>query len=491
MLSNYLLTAHERGYALSIQECLTFAFTAPYAERHLELSQTGCEAYRFGHKILAVIERVPIVGLLASLMERIVAFTIQIFHSWQSRSVEPSRKLEHEIHPLAISSELISTHNEPSSSNENELPPIVLTQENAQTDSSISQLNETPAPASSELAKPELLKEEESEKKIIKTPEQRMLKNLCKAIVEHGKKQKKEEIKNPDELSQKVQLLSKVSDKKQSFTFYTSEKQLQGRRREMEDAHFYKKISEGYLFGICDGHGEEGRISSYISNRCQQLFSEALKKNPNDMIQVFSGLFEQIHAEVIEKPNMQSGGSTVILCFIDKQNRLYTATLGDSEAKIIRKEKGFETIPLSCVRDWSSKRDAQRAANALNNQTLAETWPAVSNSKYLRFPYSFSGVNVSRAIGDKPWNVWNDYPGVIQKPKVTVCQLQENDLVILACDGVWDYIQEDKELETLVDPYWLEYEMNLAEVIAKYAYDKKGSGDNISVITFYAGRGIA
>jgi hypothetical protein len=74
---NYLLSNHERAYNLSFQDGLlsvgTLLSGAPYAQRHWELSNRSAE-HCLGHRIIAVLQMIPVIGLLFCLIERIAAW---------------------------------------------------------------------------------------------------------------------------------------------------------------------------------------------------------------------------------------------------------------------------------------------------------------------------------------------------------------------------------------------------------------------------------
>ncbi len=79
----YSLTAVDRGYSISFCDAFTSVITGlsglPYSLRHWELS-TKCEAkHSLGHKAIAVLEALPVLGGLAALIERIVVFIYNKF----------------------------------------------------------------------------------------------------------------------------------------------------------------------------------------------------------------------------------------------------------------------------------------------------------------------------------------------------------------------------------------------------------------------------
>ncbi len=76
---NCLLASHERGYNLSFGDAFlsaaTLASGAPYAKRHWELSNRATE-HCLGHRIIAILQSIPVFGLLFCLIERIAAWFV-------------------------------------------------------------------------------------------------------------------------------------------------------------------------------------------------------------------------------------------------------------------------------------------------------------------------------------------------------------------------------------------------------------------------------
>jgi hypothetical protein len=69
-----MLDSHIRGYQLTDREALQSIVFSPYSFRHFELAKnkSTLPTQRFGHYFLAIVESIPLVGLIASLIERIV-----------------------------------------------------------------------------------------------------------------------------------------------------------------------------------------------------------------------------------------------------------------------------------------------------------------------------------------------------------------------------------------------------------------------------------
>lgn len=73
---NYLLFSHEKSYHLAASEMLPGLLSLsaiPYAYRHLELAQASPQ-HCLGHRVIAVLECIPVAGLLFAVIERIVAY---------------------------------------------------------------------------------------------------------------------------------------------------------------------------------------------------------------------------------------------------------------------------------------------------------------------------------------------------------------------------------------------------------------------------------
>lgn len=262
-----------------------------------------------------------------------------------------------------------------------------------------------------------------------------------------------------------------------SLKFEQFAAEAQGPRAAMEDAHFFQEMEQGVIVGVLDGHGG-GQVSKFASKEFQKRFSEVFSETQGNVRQTFELLIDEIHKKVAKHAAWNNVGSTAVICYIDKQNHLiYTATLGDSEANIYRKMEGeLKSIPLSCVRDWSSKKDAQRAAVSLEIPQIATEWPNAENPKRLRYPAPNYGLNVSRSIGDFYYTGSEEMPGVIHKPKITVNQLQAGDMLILACDGLKDYVPETEIIQNLKD------ERDPTNKLVYYALFKKSAHDNVTVV---------
>lgn len=309
----------------------------------------------------------------------------------------------------------------------------------------------------------------------------KMLANLRKAMAEHHRTE--------GEISKVLENYKERSATPLAYKIHAQG--LQGDRPAMEDAHFYMQTSNGVLAGIFDGHGDKGMVSKLCKEMFEKEFFSELAKEGN-VVKAFQNIINRAHDEVLKKG--LRGGSTAVVAFIDRNNRLYVANVGDSEGVLFRNTKnGMEPLEMSRIYDWSKPKEAARAARALytdplEQQSLISTWTSYAG-KVVRFPLLIWGINVSRAIGDE-----DDYkvflkdpanPAIIHKASVSLYQMREGDLLVLGCDGLWDFASPAKVLNQVVTPN-LGKGVNLADKLSRFAYKDCRSTDNISVISIQA-----
>lgn len=78
---NCSLNKHRDGYDVTALQVVQGLVFSPYASRHWELSNSGKinSTEKWGHRIIAFVEGIPLVGFLASIIERIVVFVLSTF----------------------------------------------------------------------------------------------------------------------------------------------------------------------------------------------------------------------------------------------------------------------------------------------------------------------------------------------------------------------------------------------------------------------------
>lgn len=447
-MNSYGLSWHPQGYSFTMEDLhaslCNFVSGAPYASRHWQLGNNPYHLeYRWGHRLIAVVESLPVLGAVAALIERIVALADTFFDRIVKAFPTVSRAfaLVHNFRAARWEPRHLS----------------------------------------------------------VKASTKKMWKNSLKAIREHLQKNncyRNAQIATDDDgyaqLEEALPLLDVFHKPKieAPLKFTHSRAEAQGLRLNMEDAIFYSEISRGCVAGVFDGHGGKN-VSEFARDYFVLNFEEKLQKNNGDPFRTFETMICEIQEYVSKIPAWFTNGSTAVVSFVDKHTHLvYTATLGDSEANIYRTIEGkMKSIPLSCVRDWGSKKDARRASLALQRPEIEHEWPSAPNPKTLRIGFPGTAhLNVSRAIGDRDCAGSELFPGVIHKPKITINRVQSGDTLVLACDGLKDYATETAIASQIRAYLFNEAQgaaskIPLAKQLVDFAITKANSDDNVSVVT--------
>lgn len=303
----------------------------------------------------------------------------------------------------------------------------------------------------------------------------KMWKNAQKAVEEHIKAAPEDDKASYLPLAEALPSEEERNKENTSITIsqiYQAE--LQGRRKSMEDAKFVIDTPTYTLAGVFDGHAG-ALVANYMNTEVQKRFNDLLEQLNGHIHQTLEVLFQEVHESVAKHDFSFITGTTAVVCYLDKKKgELTTATLADSEAHIYRKTPdGLKAIPVSCVRNWASPKDAKRAADCMKEPSIATEWPK-QNPKSLRYPRPEWGVNVSRALGDR--YIQPPKGALTHKPKITLNKIIPGDTLVVACDGLKDYTKEKDVIECLskkpADP---------AKALTELAYNKR-SGDNITVV---------
>lgn len=252
-----------------------------------------------------------------------------------------------------------------------------------------------------------------------------------------------------------------------SKRFKVSSAEIIGRRPTMEDAlslqgHFQGREDVDF-FGLFDGHAGRG-VAEYCADHVHTVVLDKLKGGSDTQaalkdcwVNVNSGLKAQLDGG---DTSLRHAGATAVAAVVEGQ-RLIVSNVGDSRAVVGRAGKG---IRISKDHKPNLHEEEERIFN-LGGYVVGET--ARVNGQ----------LAVSRAIGD-----FYLHPYVSFEPHVASLDLTpEDSVLIIACDGVWDEVDDDTVIELAAqvasaDPFVISCR------IRDYAY-LLGSDDNISVIT--------
>lgn len=206
----------------------------------------------------------------------------------------------------------------------------------------------------------------------------------------------------------------------------------------------------GALFvGVLDGHGEVGHhVSQYFRDRLpKMLFSHP--KFPSNCGAAMSECIVTIEKAMLSDRTINSrfSGSTCVLATI-LGNQLTCANIGDSRVILGRRNTTDGTIcPVEVSRDHKPDCPDEKARiEAKGGRVFAITYedgidgpPRVWLSNM-----DVPGLAMSRSLGD---TVGHD-AGIISTPEITnVLLTSEHDCLIMASDGLWEFIENDECLK--------------------------------------------
>ncbi len=292
---------------------------------------------------------------------------------------------------------------------------------------------------------------------VTETNRRAMLTNLIKSWNEHSLEKPSPAWLTADELLSVLHTLPST----RPLTFSVSATAAQGKRETMEDTHFCYDLEDGLLAGVCDGHGGKD-VAMYLQDCFPRVFEQILIDNDNNAHLAFQKTAESITEDLRRHPFAVAKGSTAVISYIDKGTHIvYTATWGDSEANLYRDFEGMtKSLPLSPMRDFASEHNWHMAMRIARKES--RTYIDVEHG--LDYDTHFDGIclihpregeledpkevriglpsgrsgNVACAFGDF------EYLGAVDiMPQITQTVLRPGDTLLLSCDGLKDFVQEE------------------------------------------------
>lgn len=229
----------------------------------------------------------------------------------------------------------------------------------------------------------------------------------------------------------------------------------QGRRPYMEDRHVIKKDVLGdYRSGPCgfcavyDGHNGEKCADIAAKHLHERFVDEYLQVVRTCSVQMpaeqrmrraFECAFEKVDAAVLNSGIRAGSTALGIVCY---DGVLYSANAGDTRAVLARKSNkdGLVAIRLSDDHKPNLPDESVRIISAGGNvEFRAGCWRVTHSSLSM-------ALAVSRALGDRDFK--RPYPLVSAVPDVRSHTLTEEDsFVILASDGLWDVMTDEKAVK--------------------------------------------
>jgi len=247
----------------------------------------------------------------------------------------------------------------------------------------------------------------------------------------------------------------------ESSRFTISWSEMIGRRPTMEDSFLIKGTYQGNkemdLFGVFDGHAGSTAAKFAATHFPNSLKDNLEEKNPIDSIRDTFFFINNLFRIYLQNGNFgKNAGSTALITLILK-NKIYVGNLGDTRAVLCRNGKAIR------ISVDHKPLDEEDRINALGGWVMNDPTRRINGL-----------LAVSRSIGDffmEPFVTTDPYIGEIDI-------VDQDEFLILACDGVWDEINDQDAVEIVKS------ETDLYKACSKlrdFAY-LFSSEDNISVI---------
>jgi len=179
---------------------------------------------------------------------------------------------------------------------------------------------------------------------------------------------------------------------------------------------------------VFDGHGGSEAVD-YV----QQNFSEQFAKHKG--IEPHEALMQALQKidHDLKAPQFQESGTTAIIAHI-KNAQATIANVGDSRAILIRDNKViYETTDHSLDDPREIKKIKEAGGSIIYK----------NGGAYVGDIIFYGAINMSRTLGN--WNI-RKRPigrGITAKPDIHTEKMLQNDILVLASDGIWDVLPCD------------------------------------------------
>jgi len=224
-----------------------------------------------------------------------------------------------------------------------------------------------------------------------------------------------------------------------------------GIRKENQDSFLVQSPiakTTGSLFGVFDGHGKFGReCSSFVRDYMKTNVNESVLADPDKGLKnVFSGSHKALGKSEI---NSYLSGTTCVVC-VYHENQLIVANAGDSRCVVGIKDEGGNQVKH---RDLShdhkpelpeEKKRIKKAGGIIRRLRDYNDESVGPYRVWAQDPPA-PGLAMSRSIGDELAHS----VGVSCKPEIITydLNLHRDRFVIIASDGVWEFISSKEAVK--------------------------------------------
>ena len=239
-----------------------------------------------------------------------------------------------------------------------------------------------------------------------------------------------------------------------------------GNKKINQDSYVIERNINGILnfniFGVLDGHGEEGHyasqfVSRYITSHIKNNPKIKKCQNPKEIYKVITENGYQIIADLYvdadiqiqkEKFNCSNSGTTCVIV-IQLEEKLICSNAGDSRAIVIFDKNNNDhnliesrIYPLSydCKPDLPNERKRIYECGGIVERAFGDDEEEGGPYRVWAKGEEYPGLAMSRSIGDMDAKKL----GVIPNPQIIEYNIDSSSKYMIICsDGVWEFISNE------------------------------------------------
>jgi serine/threonine protein phosphatase PrpC len=218
-----------------------------------------------------------------------------------------------------------------------------------------------------------------------------------------------------------------------------------------QDNFFVMEGPDVRIYGVLDGHGENGHL---VSRRCRENFPHFIKSANGKMDLAFNMMHNDLNSSDFD---VRCSGATCVVATINSHGRLCVFNCGDSRAVMGRRTPNGAIIAQQMSNDHKPDKPEERkrilscgghlgCRQVLVNQGNRGpvSMPVGPCRVWYQHRGETLGLAMSRSLGDAIVHKF----GVTAEPELIEHPIDEFDeFLIIASDGVWDVVDNNHAVQ--------------------------------------------
>jgi len=249
-----------------------------------------------------------------------------------------------------------------------------------------------------------------------------------------------------------------------------------------QDDFFVVHTDTVRIFGVLDGHGSEGHlVSQFVNEELPGLLVRRPEFQLGNVEESIVQALLEVHEDLEGVTHMPYGkrlldaslSGTTCAVLVLKDSRLYVGSVGDSRV-VLGRSRGSKFVAEELVRDHKPDLADEYDRILASGGDVRVIPGDVASRIYVRGLH-YPGLAMSRSLGDL------EAHKVGCSAEAETCAIQvtpEMKFVVLASDGVWDFLTS-QEVVTLVSRYPRSEVETAAEALCREAYRRWNANGSI------------